>query len=679
MKKIYLGLAIHNHQPVGNFPWVFEEAFFKAYLPFIEALERHPQIRLSLHYSGPLIDWFKENQPDFLRRIASLVGKGQVEIVGGAYYEPILPIIPDADKQGQIEMARKIFAQEFGTQFTGFWLAERVWEPHLTRNLVQAGIQWTLTDDNHFLLSGLKEEELFGYYLTEEEGYWLKVFPSLKALRYLIPWEKVKDVMDFLKSWASEKPAIAVMGDDGEKFGIWPGTYKHCYERGWIEEFFQAIEKNSGWLHTIPLGEYIQRFKPLGLIYLPNASYPEMMEWALPPERALAFRKAKELLEAQGEHYLGGGFWRFFLVKYPEANLIHKKMLWVHKKVYQALPLADGRKELWKGQCNCPYWHGIFGGLYLPDIRSATYQHLIKAERIAEEAIHPQKPWQKMTKGDFDGDGEEEIIIETDTQSLYLSPAKGGSLFEWDVKGYNLLSTLSRHKEAYHLFLLQKGAEVPEEEVHTIHKGLKIKEGIMPKIIWDRYLRFSLIDHILPLETTLEGFSQGEYEEIEELPFCYYFAEAKEKGIRLWYQGKNLFIEKAINIENDRIGVEYRLTNLKETELKGLFGSEWNINLLAGGNNPLAYYEAGGKKFHPGEKAEIFELDRLIMGNRGMGIRLILSLSQSSRWWLFPIETLSSSEAGIERVYQGSCLLPLIHLSLSPGESFSFSLTWKIL
>ena len=46
MKRIYLGLAIHNHQPLGNFPWVFEDAYQRAYLPMLEALLRHPSIKV---------------------------------------------------------------------------------------------------------------------------------------------------------------------------------------------------------------------------------------------------------------------------------------------------------------------------------------------------------------------------------------------------------------------------------------------------------------------------------------------------------------------------------------------------------------------------------------------------------------------------------------------------------
>src|ERR1017187_3276190 len=155
--SIHLGLLLHNHQPVGNFPWVIDQVYMEAYLPLITALERHPAIRLSLHYTGSLLDWFEETHPEFLQRIALLVQRNQVEMVSGGYYEPILPSIPDADKVGQIRRMTERVQRDFGTQATGMWIAERVWEPGLPRFLREAGIEWTILDDIHFNNVGLED------------------------------------------------------------------------------------------------------------------------------------------------------------------------------------------------------------------------------------------------------------------------------------------------------------------------------------------------------------------------------------------------------------------------------------------------------------------------------------------------------------------------------------------
>src|SRR5579859_8068894 len=167
--SIHFGLLLHNHQPVGNFPWVFQLVYEESYLPMVEALERHPGVRLSLHYTGSLLDWMEEAHPEFLERVARLAERNQVDMIGGGYYEPILPSIPDRDKVGQVRRLSERIQRDFGTAATGMWIAERVWEPGLPRLLREAGVEWTILDDVHFNNVGLEDEDLFGYYATEDQ------------------------------------------------------------------------------------------------------------------------------------------------------------------------------------------------------------------------------------------------------------------------------------------------------------------------------------------------------------------------------------------------------------------------------------------------------------------------------------------------------------------------------
>ena len=100
--SISLALGLHNHQPVGNFGWVLAEVFDQAYAPMIDALERHPGVRLSLHYTGPLLRWLVAERPDAIERLRGLVSRGQVEILGGGFYEPVLASLPERDRIGQL-------------------------------------------------------------------------------------------------------------------------------------------------------------------------------------------------------------------------------------------------------------------------------------------------------------------------------------------------------------------------------------------------------------------------------------------------------------------------------------------------------------------------------------------------------------------------------------------------
>ena len=195
-RGISLALAIHNHQPVGNFGWVFAEVFEQAYEPMLEALERHPGVRLSLHYTGPLLEWLRAERPDFIDRLRALVARDQVEILGGGYYEPVLASLPERDRIGQLgRMARRARAL-FGRRPRGAWLAERVWEPDLPTSLVAAGYDWTILDDAHFRAAAIPEEDLWGPYTTEDQGHLLRVFGTEQGLRYRIPFRDVEDVIE---------------------------------------------------------------------------------------------------------------------------------------------------------------------------------------------------------------------------------------------------------------------------------------------------------------------------------------------------------------------------------------------------------------------------------------------------------------------------------------------------
>ncbi len=167
LRKFELVLLIHAHQPVGNFDDVLERAYKDSYLPFIEVLSHHPAIRMGLHYSGPLLEWIERAHPEYFDRLRALVASGQVEMVGGGFYEPILVTIPPEDRLEQIARLAAYAEKHFKSRPRGAWLAERVWEPQLPSCLAPAGVEYTLVDDNHFLGAGFKLEQLFGYYISE--------------------------------------------------------------------------------------------------------------------------------------------------------------------------------------------------------------------------------------------------------------------------------------------------------------------------------------------------------------------------------------------------------------------------------------------------------------------------------------------------------------------------------
>ncbi len=705
MEKVAFLFCVHNHQPVGNFLHVLEDAYQKAYLPFLQVLEKYPFMKISIHYSGVLWDFFRDHHPEFLEILRGLVNKGQLEMMTGGYYEPILAVIPDADKVGQIQRLNQRIEEEMGVTPQGMWLAERVWEPHLPKYLVEAGVEYISVDDYHFKKSGLREEDLYGYYLTEEEGKILKVFPGSETLRYIIPFHPPEETLEYLSRLRGSSRA-AIFADDGEKFGVWPYTYHSVYEEGWLERFFQLIGENLDWIEPMPLGIYAIDQKPLGRIYLSCSSYREMDEWSLPTEAMMEYGKVVERLKESPEggqirRFIKGGFWRNFFAKYPESNDLHKRVLHLREKIGNENRWSNPKNQdpllyLHRAQCNDAYWHGVFGGLYLPHLRHAIYENLIKAETLYDRKKHQEKEWVEMERSDFNGDGDEEVILKNPGTVLLFS-SRGGSLLEMDdrSKAFNILGTLTRRKEGYHQKLLEVqerkfGDEASTVKTKTIHEIFDTKEKDLDQSLhFDEYRRASFLDHFIAGPMDIESFRRCQYqEEGDFLKGLYEIDLKRENG-----EGEVLFTRMGKLYEEDKefpvkvekrfisfpercaVKASYRINCLGEKKRTN-FGVEFNINLLAG-DAPDRYYLISGHRFEDqrlasmGECVDVSEIQLIDEWN---GMRVVLKMDRDGFLWRFPIETVSLSESGFERIFQGSCLLFYWPLKLEPGRPFEVNM-----
>lgn len=684
-KSIHLIFGCHSHQPVGNFDFVFEEAYFKSYVPFLDVLERFPALKTTLHYTGPLYDWVLKHHPEFLKRLARLVQSGQVEIMGGAYYEPLLCAIPERDATAQMARMRRFCEDHLGCTPRGAWLAERVWEPRMAGLLGRAGIEYAALDDSHFFTSGVPSDGVYGYYVTEDEGIPLKVFPILERLRYLIPFHQVSETIEYLRSLATQEGSrCAVIQDDGEKFGIWPGTYHSVYEEGWLEEFFQALTDNQDWIRSVTYSEYVAEAPSLGRAYLACASYQEMMTWALPTPLHRSLVQAREDLKATPDlaarcaPFMRGGFWRHFLVKYPEANNIQKRMLLASNRLerlrarhQEETQWREAERLIHESQCNCAYWHGAFGGLYLNHLRTALYNRIIEASVLLDLLEGRDSTYLACEILDFDLDGNDEVLLENTALALFLDPSDGGTLFEMDYKPkpFNLLNTLARRDEAYHDALRDGRATVASDGQGegSIHDMVQVKEaGLEKLLIYDPYRRATLRDHFFLAPPSPELLSQSAVLEAGSFATGPYGATKTEEGVTLtrvesWGDNLHLSVEKTLRLTPGESCVEIRYDiDVKGGEALGLvFGIEIGVNFLTGSADDRYYVSEDAHVHHNrlGTIGTQESTNHIALRDDWQELEFGVHLAESATLHRFPIETVSQSESGQERVYQGSMVV----------------------
>ena len=721
--SVNVPIIFHFHQPVDQKGLIYEDVYQKSYIPLIDNIFEFSGIKFTLHFSGNLLEWLLENKPEFIEKLKVMAKRGQIEIIGGGYYEPIFAIIPYRDRIAQMKKLSDLIKKEFGLEVRGAWLSERVWEPNYPSFLNDAGLKYVIVDDNHFRSTGITQEETFYSYITEDEGKTLRIFPINESLRYLAPWKPTYMSIEYLKNAANEKgDRCVVFISDAEKMGVWATTHQLCYIQGheegdngkpFIPAFFDQI-MNNDWLKSITLSEYMDKYPAKSLIYLPTASYDKMERWVLPTKERKAFRKIRESVrwdpEKQDEYlFLRGGFWRYFLVKYPESNNMHKKMLHVRDKlilVEKNLDKVVGQEsrneanelikeawtEIYKSQCNDCYWHGLFGGIYLQFLRFSVYTHLINSEIIIDNLntkfLSLENKYISVIPLDFNKDSRIDIIIESDLLNVYINPSDGGTIFEIDYKpkSYNLLNTLTRWPEAYH-------------DTEDVDKD---------KIMVDRYKRNMFRLRFFHKDATSKLLEADQYKEYGS------FIDSEFNVIRSEKDGTSVVIELEMNgnvsVPNSKesypckiikkIRIEdSQITLTMKCKFEKILGKEVLLKevldtLYLGIDIPF-FFNGNPDKFH-WESNQVYFLDEKLnhllkpfefVGqhfkayDESYDLNLEFSFNDQSKTktdsikiYKFPIMAYAFTDEGYNKIYQGINLLPRFKLK----NDFEFNMKIKI-
>jgi 4-alpha-glucanotransferase len=439
-----------------------------------------------------------------------------------------------------------------------------------------------------------------------------------------------------------------------------------------------------------------------------------MTEWVLPPDETPVF---VELLENARAHddvaarFLRGGFWRNFAAKYREINELHKQMLRVSAKV-DAMPEGPAKQaacdHLYQGQSNDCYWHGLFGGIYIVHMRMATLAHLIAAEDIVDSfaAANGGKPYGARLF-DTDLDAIDEALLSSPGQTIAVDLNEGAGISSWDLRASRvaLASVLRRRPEAYHARLIEHEQEdsaagradaraAASGGPKTIHDIVSVKEPGLSKILhYDDHERRSGIVHLLPAGggTTAAQFVSAGYRELGDFVESAYETDSLEANRLVarrvgTFQSptgdRPLIVEKAYRFDGDRSKPKLELAvtveNPGEWPLEFELATEWNLDLLGGGHNPAAYYEVGADRTAHDVGGELLDTRGIAFGNDYEGVRIEARAEPDARLTWFPVETVSNSEAGFERSYQGSCMLFRWPVSLARGERRTFKVAFDV-
>jgi len=642
MARVNFIFALHFHQPTGQLRRINEKIFANSYQLLLETFKSFADLKFTVHISGPLLLYMVKNHSDWLEEMFKLGDLGTIEFMAGSLGESILPMIPRDDREAQILEYIKLFEEASGMRPKGLWLPERVWEPSIPEILGKLGIEYVFIDDSTLSKTGYPQDSAYYAWNTEESGWSVKVFFIDAGIRYILPWEHPQRVLDYMasKSRDNDPARVILWGSDAEKFGEWmdPGR-----SREWLYSFLELMRRSRDKVVMVHPSEYLNEYGVRGLVYLDTGSYDKMLEWSR-------------------------GYFRNFLVKYRESNNMHKKMLWVKRKLDKTSnPPSDVKTLYLLSQCNDAYWHGLFGGVYLAHLRQAIYEGLIKAEAWAERELDYFKDaYLKKIITDFDYDGRPELLIETPMQNLYVKPDDGGTLFEYDVKTpgleHNLQDTMTRYGEPY-----------------------LNKPGFNP----DWYRRVSWRIHLWSPDTGLyDWINNTPFKDMSDLALKIYHVSPGEdsdeivlRAIGGFYQfgmpPVSILVEKKLHVAEKGHTVTYRVRNIGERGFTARLGIEyhvaWKIDREGEGS---PYYMVNGVR-HDIRETMIHSGRRVEM-HSPVYPTIVLESSTEHEIWISQLSSYSRTEKGFMEMPQGLGVMFTKPLTMNPGDEYTASISWFI-
>ena len=436
-------IGAYNLLPEGTEEQAFEETYQVCWRPFLSVLYRFPTIAAVLHYSGTVLHWLESRHPEFLMLLEEMVLRKQIELLGGGFFGPLMPLIPGPDRLGQAELLTTFIRRSFGKRPRGCWLPDYAWEPSLASSLQSCGFDYSFLPEKQFRIAGVAPEDLGSPVMTEDQGRSLIVFPVFDALESFSEPMPMEEALTQLQSRVGEQRLYTVLFPGELARQLWSASKLESPDV-FFERTFAALQREGLRFETTTPMRYLKSARDFKRAYFPGCASAVLMERSMPADIPGHASRAKKGVgksadparasgsAAEDEPSAVVGSLRRLLLRHEESLALYAKMHYVRILVGQLRGDKSRKKtaqvELWRGQCGGAYWRGSGGGISRLPVRAAAYAALIEAEKITRQrgSFSPG-----IISADMDFDGVKEIVYQSADINAYVQ-LQGACLSELD-------------------------------------------------------------------------------------------------------------------------------------------------------------------------------------------------------------------------------------------------------
>jgi hypothetical protein len=452
-------INLDAHLPIGTSRRHTAHAVASSFQPLLELLQRERGIRLSLHHSGALIQWVLAEHPAYMVQLAGLVQQGQVSLIGGGFYAPMLAAISRPDALAQLRRTQDFWQDQLHSRPRGARLTEQTWVPHLPELLRQAGLDFALVDARSLRAVGVSETELGQPLASEHLGARIALVAARPALAETLARADTDALLDDLERLRDDGAAQVALDLPTVRL-------ETPLKSGALARLFDQLGTRASWLELDGMPLQQPDSKPL-IAYPSSATVGLQGTYSMAPESGLQRHKILAATAAKGSadrsHFIHGATWSGYLSRYPEAQALHQKTQWLSRTVAAARIPTSWRVELehrvQRAQAHDAYGHGPnAAGIYRPALRRAVLAEHQQIEETLRSLAACAAGEPKRLNGlevqaiDFDGDGVDDLCLIGSRAQWTISPAQGATISGCAVpaSGLDLIDLVARKPEFYH-------------------------------------------------------------------------------------------------------------------------------------------------------------------------------------------------------------------------------------
>ena len=378
MNPIYVCFSLKSFSNTFTAVDEFDKDYLSVYKPLARFLYSHQSFSFSLSFTGPQLQFLRKKRNEFIVILKELVERKQVEIIGGGFYEPILPLLFPVDRTGQIDLLSAEIRQTIGKRPRGVSLFEDCWDSSLVNSLQTCGIEYSLLESSLIPPDKRRFIPIIMTYLEKS----IDIYPFYENLipdNVTTPEDFIKNIVKQVEKVEKKDSYFQYEPERIVNICFTHAQFRMLMEKGWFEELYSYLENNETRIITSTpflYGKKVSTRIPYNISAGINST---IANWT-----------TQTVQDAENKQNYSVTVFDF-LNSYPQSHKLYNRIMYVsilvnmYKK--DKMRKKAAREKLWQAQTGTALIGNSKGLFFNAKDRQLAYKNLMEAEKYSVKIL----------------------------------------------------------------------------------------------------------------------------------------------------------------------------------------------------------------------------------------------------------------------------------------------------